>query len=59
MTYCLLAVLAAGEEDPLDGLSPAQIVLFCEKYGIDPTDPLEVSWPVYAPATPVLQVHSM
>lgn len=39
----LLAVMCSGEDDPLDGLSPAQIVLFCEKYGIDPTDPLEVS----------------
>lgn len=30
-----------GDDDPLDGLTPAQIVLFCEKYGIDPSDPLE------------------
>lgn len=30
-----------GDDDPLEGLTPAQIVLFCEKYGIDPTDPLE------------------
>lgn len=42
---CALLVLGlstTGDEDPLEGLTPAQIVMFCEKYGIDPTDPLEV-----------------
>lgn len=34
---------AAGDSDPLDGLSPAQIVKFMEQHGIDPSDPLEVS----------------
>lgn len=31
-----------GTEDPFEGLTPKQIVMFCEKYNIDPTDPLEV-----------------
>lgn len=42
--HALAALLClSGEDDPLEGLSPAQIVMFCEKYGIDPSDPLEVS----------------
>ncbi|KAF8070951.1 hypothetical protein HT031_001032 [Scenedesmus sp. PABB004] len=30
-----------GESDPLEGLTPAGIVAFMEKHGIDPSDPLE------------------
>lgn len=33
---------AAGDRDPLEGLSPRQIEAFLEKQGIDPADPLEV-----------------
>jgi hypothetical protein len=36
------AAAAAGESDPLEGLSPAQIVKFLEIHKIDPDDPLEV-----------------
>lgn len=38
----VLGLSTTGDDDPLEGLTPAQIVMFCEKYGIDPTDPLEV-----------------
>jgi hypothetical protein len=36
------AAVHVGEADPLDGLSPAQIVKFMEIHKIDPQDPLEV-----------------